>query len=252
MKDLYSFSTDKESHEKFYHEVEEAYKRIYVRLGLGDCTYETYASGGAFSKYSHEFQTITPVGEDVIYYNKDKSIVLNEEVVVDEVLNDLGIKKEDLESTAAAEVGNIFTLSYKFSDPIGLKYDDKDGEKKTVFMGSYGIGVSRVMGVIAEKFADEKGLVWPENIAPFKYYLIGLGDEAAKITAELHDAHRKEILLDDRDMRIGEKLTDSELLGIPYRVVISEKTLENNQVEITDRKTGETKLIGLEEFKNSL
>ena len=119
-------------------------------------------------------------------------------------------------------------------------------------MGSYGIGVSRVMGVIAEKFADEKGLVWPENIAPFKYYLIGLGDEAAKITAELHDAHRKEILLDDRDMRIGEKLTDSELLGIPYRVIISEKTLENNQVEITDRKTGETKLIGLEEFKNSL
>ena len=252
MKDLYSFSTDKESHEKFYHEVEEAYKRIYARLGLGDCTYETYASGGAFSKYSHEFQTITPVGEDVIYFNDDKSIVLNEEVVIDEVLNDLGVKKEDLKSTAAAEVGNIFTLSYKFSDPIGLKYDDKDGEKKTVFMGSYGIGVSRVMGVIAEKFADEKGLVWPENIAPFKYYLIGLGDEAAKITNELHDVHRKEILLDDRDMRIGEKLTDSELLGIPYRVIISEKTLENNQVEITDRKTGETKLIGLEEFKNSL
>ena len=252
MKDLYSFSTDKESHEKFYHEVEEAYKRIYARLGLGDCTYETYASGGAFSKYSHEFQTITPVGEDVIYFNDDKSIVLNEEVVIDEVLNDLGVKKEDLHSTAAAEVGNIFTLSYKFSDPIGLKYDDKDGEKKTVFMGSYGIGVSRVMGVIAEKFADEKGLVWPENIAPFKYYLIGLGDQAAKITTELHDAHRKEILLDDRDMRIGEKLTDSELLGIPYRIIISEKTLENNQIEITDRKTGETKLIGLEEFKNSL
>ena len=252
MKDLYSFSTDKESHEKFYHEVEEAYKRIYTRLGLGDCTYETYASGGAFSKYSHEFQTITPVGEDIIYFNDDKSIVLNEEVVIDEVLNDLGVKKEGLHSTAAAEVGNIFTLSYKFSDPIGLKYDDKDGEKKTVFMGSYGIGVSRVMGVIAEKFADEKGLVWPENIAPFKYYLIGLGDEAAKITNEFHDAHRKEILLDDRDMRIGEKLTDSELLGIPYRVIISEKTLKNNQVEITDRKTGETKLIGLEEFKNSL
>ena len=82
--------------------------------------------------------------------------------------------------------------------------------------------------------------------------MIGLGDEAAKLTNELHDTHRKEILLDDRDMRIGEKLTDSELLGIPYRVIISEKTLENNQVEITDRKTGETKLIGLEEFRNSL
>ena len=176
MKDLYSFSADEESHNKFYDEVDKAYMRIYTRLGLGDCTYKTYASGGAFSKYSHEYQTITPVGEDVIYMNKDKSIVLNEEVMNDEVLNDLKAKREDFTPVAAAEVGNIFTLRYKFSEPIGLKYDDQNGEKKTVFMGSYGIGVSRVMGVIAEKFADDKGLVWPENIAPFKYYVIGIGE----------------------------------------------------------------------------
>ena len=251
MKDMYSVHDSKESLDSYYNSVIEAYKRCYDRFGIGNETYVTFASGGAFTKFSHEFQTICDAGEDYIYLHRGKNIAVNEEVL-DEAIKELGVDRSELEKVKTAEVGNIFTLSYKFSDPIGLKYDDKDGEKKTVFMGSYGIGVSRVMGVIAEKFADEKGLVWPENIAPFKYYLIGLGDEAAKITVELHDAHRKEILLDDRDMRIGEKLTDSELLGIPYRVVISEKTLENNQVEITDRKTGETKLIGLEEFKNSL
>ena len=252
MKDLYSFSADEESHNKFYDEVDKAYMRIYTRLGLGDCTYKTYASGGAFSKYSHEYQTITPVGEDVIYMNKDKSIVLNEEVMNDEVLNDLKAKREDFTPVAAAEVGNIFTLRYKFSEPIGLKYDDQNGEKKTVFMGSYGIGVSRVMGVIAEKFADDKGLVWPENIAPFKYYVMGIGEKSEKIANDLHQAHSKKILLDDRDLRQGEKFVDAELMGIPYRVVISDKTLEDQAVEITERKTGKSKVVSIEEFKKML
>lgn len=252
MKDLYSFSADEESHNKFYDEVDKAYMRIYTRLGLGDCTYKTYASGGAFSKYSHEYQTITPVGEDVIYMNKDKSIVLNEEVMNDEVLNDLKAKREDFTPVAAAEVGNIFTLRYKFSEPIGLKYDDQNGEKKTVFMGSYGIGVSRVMGVIAEKFADDKGLVWPENIAPFKYYVMGIGEKSEKIANDLHQAHSKNILLDDRDLRQGEKFVDAELMGIPYRVVISDKTLEDQAVEITERKTGKSKVVSIEEFKKML
>ena len=252
MKDLYSFSADEESHNKFYDEVDKAYMRIYTRLGLGDCTYKTYASGGAFSKYSHEYQTVTPVGEDVIYMNKDKSIVLNEEVMNDEVLNDLKAKREDFTPVAAAEVGNIFTLRYKFSEPIGLKYDDQNGEKKTVFMGSYGIGVSRVMGVIAEKFADDKGLVWPENIAPFKYYVMGIGEKSEKIANDLHQAHSKKILLDDRDLRQGEKFVDAELMGIPYRVVISDKTLEDQAVEITERKTGKSKVVSIEEFKKML
>lgn len=251
MKDLYSFSADEETHNQFYDKVDQAYMNIYKRLGLGDCTYKTYASGGAFSKYSHEYQTITPVGEDTIYFNKDKSIVLNEEVVIDEVLNDLNIKREDLETASAAEVGNIFTLRYKFSEPLGLEYDSQNGERKVVFMGSYGIGVSRLVGVIAEKFADEKGLVWPENIAPFKYYLISIGDEAGKICGELHDKHQDQILYDDRDLRSGEKFNDAELIGIPYRVVISEKTLNDGNVEIVERSTGKTKEISLEEFKKS-
>ena len=252
MKDLYSFCADEKTHNEFYHKVEQAYKTIYDRLGLGDCTYQTFASGGVFSKYSHEFQTILPVGEDTIYYNSDKSVVLNEEVLNDEVLNDLGVKREELESTAAAEVGNIFTLKYKYSEPLDLEYNSENGERKTVFMGSYGIGVSRVMGVIVEKFADDKGLIWPENIAPYKYYLIGIGATGEKIAKELHDKNPENCILDDRDLRPGEKFHDAELMGIPYRVVISDKTLEKDSVEITNRSTGETTILTLTELRSNI
>ena len=252
MKDLYSFSVDETEHQKFYDQVDQAYMRIYTRLGLGDCTYKTYASGGAFAKYSHEYQTVLPVGEDTIYLNQDKTLAINEEVMNDEVLSDLGVKREDFAATTAAEVGNIFTLRYKFSEPINLKFDDQDGIKKTVFMGSYGIGVSRVMGVIAEKFADDKGLVWPENIAPFKYYLISIGDQGEDFANNLHKEYSSSILLDDRKLRPGEKFADAELMGIPYRVVVSNKTLENDSVEITNRRTSETKILSIEEFKQLL
>lgn len=249
MKDLYSFSPDEESHNEFYHQAEEAYKRIYARLGLGDCTYETFASGGIFAKFSHEFQTILDVGEDTIYYNDDKSVVLNEEVLLPEVLDELGVKREELKSARAAEVGNIFTLKYKYSEPLDLEFTDKDGERKTVFMGCYGIGVSRVMGVIAEKYADDKGLVWPENIAPYKTYLIAIGDKATELAKKYESENPETILFDDRDARPGEKFKDAELIGLPTRVVISDKTLETNSAEITDRKTGETTLVPIENLK---
>ena len=252
MKDLYSFSADEESHEKFYHKVEKAYMRIFDRLGIGSDTYQTFASGGVFSKYSHEFQTFTPVGEDTVYYNKDKSVVLNEEVVTSEVLTEFGLKKEDLEHTQAAEVGNIFTLKYKYSEPLDLVFNDKDGKRQTVFMGCYGIGVSRIMGVIAEKYADEKGLVWPESVAPYRYYLIPIGEEACEIAAKIHTEHPDDIILDDRDLRPGQKFADSELMGIPYRVVISDKTLEKNSVEITVRKNGEEKVLTIDAFQDML
>ncbi|MBQ6393827.1 prolyl-tRNA synthetase [Candidatus Saccharibacteria bacterium] len=248
MKDLYSFSADEKSHDDFYHKVEDAYKRIYERVGLGDCTYQTFASGGIFSKFSHEFQTIIPVGEDTIYYNKDKSIVLNEEVLLPEVLDEFHITRDELESTRAAEVGNIFTLRYKYSEPLDLKFSDKDNTEKTVFMGCYGIGVSRVMGVIAEKFADEKGLIWPENIAPYKYYLVGIGENGIKTAEKLYKGHEDEIIFDDRNARPGEKFADAELLGIPYRIVVSDKTLAENKAEFTNRATGETKLIDIDKI----
>ena len=248
MKDLYSFHTSEEDLDEFYGKVEEAYRRIFDRLGIGDCTYETFASGGIFSKYSHEFQTLLPVGEDTIYYNADRSVVLNKEVYNDEVLADLGASGEKFEEATAAEVGNIFKLKYKYSEPLGLKFIDEANEQKTVYMGCYGIGVSRIMGVIAEKFADEKGLVWPETIAPFKYYLVGIGENGMNEAEKFYNGHENTVLFDDRDKRPGEKFADAELLGIPYRIVISDKTLEAGEAELTKRATGETERVKLEEL----
>ena len=248
MKDLYSFHATEEDLDEFYEKVEEAYRRIFDRLGIGDSTFETFASGGIFSKYSHEFQTLLPVGEDTIYLNEDKSIVLNKEVYNDEVLADLGATGEKFTEAAGAEVGNIFKLKFKYSEPLGLKFIDEENNQKVVYMGCYGIGVSRVMGVIAEKFADEKGLVWPEAIAPYKYHLIGIGEAGMKEAEELYKGKEDLILFDDRDKRPGEKFADAELMGIPYRIVISDKTLAEGTAEITERKTGETKRIELVEL----
>ena len=248
MKDLYSFHANEADLDEFYTKVETAYAEVFKRLGLGDDTYETFASGGFFAKYSHEFQTFLPVGEDTVYYNPDKSVVLNEEVLEEETLEDLKVKRDELESTTAAEVGNIFKLKVKYSEPLELKFADADNTAKTVYMGCYGIGVSRVMGVIAEKFADEKGLVWPESVAPYKYYLVGLGANGMVEAEKFYAGREEEILFDDRDVRAGEKFADAELVGLPYRVVISDKTLAEDSAEVSDRRTGETKLVKLSEL----
>ena len=252
MKDLYSFHTSEADLDEFYHKVEQAYDRIYARLGLGDSTHECFASGGVFSKYSHEYQTFTPVGEDTVYHNQDCSVVLNEEVLLPDVLEDLGVKREDLTEVRAAEVGNIFKLKTKYSGPLELNFTDENNDKKTVYMGCYGIGVSRVMGVIVEKFADNKGIVWPENIAPYKYYIVGIGEDGEKAANELYAGHEDLAILDDRKLRPGEKFADAELMGIPYRIVISDKTLANGQAEITTRATGDTKLVSLTDLRKSL
>ncbi|MDR2063394.1 MAG: prolyl-tRNA synthetase [Candidatus Nomurabacteria bacterium] len=242
MKDMYSFSKDKAQHEEFYEKTIKAYHKVYERLGIGDITYKTFASGGVFSKYSHEFQTICPAGEDVVYMNKDHSLVFNEEVFTDDILAEFGAKKTDFAPEKAAEVGNIFSLGFKYAEPLGLEYSTKEDAKKTVYMGCYGIGVSRLMGVMVEIFADEKGLVWADNVAPFQVYLVGIGD-VDKEVVELYDELTKkgvEVLFDDRaDARTGEKMADADLLGVPYRVVVSEKSLAEGKVELKKR-TGST------------
>ncbi|MBQ8985131.1 prolyl-tRNA synthetase [Candidatus Saccharibacteria bacterium] len=248
MKDLYSFHTSEKDLDDFYEKVENAYNKIFERLGIGDCTYKTFASGGIFSKFSHEYQTILPVGEDTIYYNSDKSLVFNKEVFEDEILADFDASKEDFTEDKGAEVGNIFKLKFKYSEPLGLKYTDDKNSEQFVYMGCYGIGVSRLMGVIAEKFADEKGLVWPETVAPYKYYLVGIGEKGQAAAEELYKGHEDIILFDDRDVRPGEKFADAELMGIPTRIVISDKTLADNKAEITNRATFETKLVDLKEI----
>ncbi len=247
MKDLYSFSRDRHEHELFYEKMSQAYVNVYSRLGLGNITYKTFASGGSFSKYSHEFQTVSEVGEDTIYIHEGKNIAINEEVYNDEVLADLGVKKSELVEKKAVEVGNIFTLGTKFSDALDLKYTDEDGTSKPVFMGSYGIGPSRVMGLIAELFSDEKGLVWPENIAPFKVYLVRIGgDEATAHADELYDELTNkgvEVLYDDRDVRPGQKFADSELIGIPYCLTVSDRTLSDQVYELVERKSCQKSLL---------
>lgn len=252
MKDLYSFSRDQAEHDLFYEEISQAYARVYDRLGLGDLTYRTFASGGSFAKYSHEFQTISPVGEDTIYVHEGKNIAINEEVYNDEVLADLGVARGDLVKKTAVEVGNIFTLGTKFSDALDLSYTDESGVSKRVFMGSYGIGPSRVMGLIAEHFADDKGLVWPESVAPFQLYLVRIGGEAAVRHAdELYEtlaASGVEVIYDDRDERPGAKFADAELMGIPYRVTVSDRLLEAGQYEFTPRVGGETELLTRDEL----
>ena len=253
MKDLYSFDKTKEDHEKYYERAKQAYIKIWERLGIGDDTYVTFASGGSFSKFSHEFQTICETGEDTVYLDRKKKIAINKEVLNDEVLSELGVNKNDLEEVKAIEVGNIFPLGTKFSDALGLYYTDEKGEKKPVIMGSYGIGPGRVMATIVELKHDDKGIIWPENIAPYKVMLIGLNleDIALRKRAEsiygLLKANKIEVLYDDReDVTAGQKFADCDLLGIPYRVIVSQKT--GFKIELKKRTENSTQEISAEEL----
>lgn len=250
MKDMYTFSCDQQQHEQEYEKIVAAYHRVYDRLGLGQITYRTYADGGIFTpRFSDEFQTLSEVGEDTIYVDEKKRVAINEEILSDENLEKLGLKKEDLVQKKGVEVGNTFHLESKYTDALDLYYNDENGEKKSIIMGCYGIGVSRLMGVVAELFADEKGLIWPENIAPYKVHLLSLGEneEAEKTYKQLQEKG-VEVLFDDREASAGEKFADSDLIGIPYRVVVSKKSLAAGGVEIKKRGESESKIVSIAEL----
>ncbi len=244
MKDMYSFAADEQSHLAYYESTKPAYMNVFNRLGLGDDTFITFAAGGAFTKFSHEFQTICEAGEDITYINKAKGIAINEEVLNDETLKDLGVTRDELEKVNTAEVGNIFNFGQQKSTDLGLSVKDAEGKETAVWMGSYGIGITRVMGVLVEKFADEKGIVWPKSVAPFQVHLVMISGGNEDVAAEANrmydelQEHGIEVLFDDRDVRAGEKFADAELIGIPTRIVVSEKTMAQGGVEVMDRKTG--------------
>lgn len=244
MKDMYSFHASAEDLERYYSATIEAYKRVYQRLGIGDDTYVTFASGGAFTKFSHEFQTICDAGEDVIYLHRGKNIAVNEEVI-DDAIAELSIGRDELEQVKTAEVGNIFNFGTQKTDEMGLYYTDADGNKQSLHIGSYGIGVTRVMGVIAEKTSDDKGLVWPENIAPYHVYLATIGDVTSEAEALYRRLQEKgiEVLYDDRDVRPGQKFADGELMGIPHRIVLSPKLVEQGSYEYTSRLKPEAEIL---------
>ncbi|MDB5164376.1 MAG: prolyl-tRNA synthetase [Candidatus Saccharibacteria bacterium] len=258
MKDMYSLARNQEEHEKLYEQVAEAYHAVYKRLGLGDSTYRTYADGGIFTeRFSDEFQTLSDIGEDTIYLDEAKGVAINKEVYTDENLAKLGLNKQDLVEKKAIEVGNIFPLETKYTDALDVYYTDEDGQKQSIIMGCYGIGVSRLMGVIAEHFADDKGLVWPDNVAPAKVYLVRIGasDEVVKQADALYEhltSNGIDVLYDDRDMRPGEKFADADLLGIPYRIVVSDKTVAADTYELKARTADQAEQISFAEVSKTL
>jgi prolyl-tRNA synthetase len=257
MKDLYSFSRNQAQHDEFYAKVEQAYMKIYNRLGIGDITYKTMASGGPFSKFSHEFQTVADIGEDTIYLSEAKKLGINQEVLSDEVLNELSLKRGELTEKKAVEVGNIFTFGSRYSEPLGLFFTDEKGVQQPVFAGSYGIGISRLMGLLAELLADDKGLVWPAVVAPFAVYLVRLGDdqpvaEAADKLYQRLTAAGVGVLYDDRDERAGEKLNDADLMGAPVRIVVSAKTVADNTYELKRRNQNESQNVAEDQLDKVL
>jgi prolyl-tRNA synthetase len=255
MKDLYSFSRNKEEHDEFYEKMKEVYMKVFTRLGMGDKTYLTISNGGSFSKYSFEFQTLSEAGEDIIYIDKKNNIAINEDDYNDEVLKDFDIKtpKEELIKEKSIEVGDIYSLEYKYSKVFDLSYKNEQGKDELVYMGSYGMSPSRLMGTVVELNCDDKGIIWPEIIAPFKVHLISLNqnEEAEKIHKELQK-NNIEVLYDDRDASAGGKLADADLIGCPVRLVVSAKTLKEDSVEFKRRDGDKVELIKIKELISRL
>ena len=264
MKDMYSFHADQADLDAFYERSIQAYKNVYARCGLGDITLMTYASGGMFSKYSHEFQTLTPYGEDIVYRIPGTDIAINKEIMGDqEALKEIipNYKPGDeakLEEHKAIEVGNIFKLGSRFTDAFSAQYSGSDGALKRMVMGCYGIGPSRLVGTIAECLSDDKGLIWPESVAPFKVGLINLkqGNELTDKACE--DVYAKlnaagvETIYDDRDESAGSKFANMDLLGLPWQVVIGPRGLEKGLVEMKNRKTGEKQELPIDSALSQL
>jgi prolyl-tRNA synthetase len=245
MKDLYSFHLVEKDLDDYYERAKGAYFKIFERVGIKEKTHLTFASGGTFSKYSHEFQTITPAGEDLIYVCEGCGLAVNKEIK-SEVQECPGCASKDFREEKAIEVGNIFKLQDKYTKPFGFRVTDSDGSLKDVLMGCYGIGLSRLMATVVEILNDEKGMSWPKEIAPFRAHLIVLDELDGNIVYKHLNELGIETLYDDRVAGAGEKFADSDLIGIPYRVVVSKKT--GDKFELKERNSKEVKLVSWEEL----
>lgn len=258
MKDLYSFHTNQADLDRYYAEVQSAYDRVFERLELGVQTYLTFASGGSFSQYSHEYQVVLEGGEDSIYISEEAEkqgmrIAVNKEIYEEGKTVCPVTGGTAFREVRASEAGNIFKLGTKFSTPFALQFTDNEGKRQDVVMGCYGIGISRLMGIVAEALSDEKGLVWPLAIAPAHVHIIPIArsrDDAAFAAAialqHTYEASGKSVIVDDRlDASFGFKLADADLIGCPVRIVISPKTLEQKSAEVTMRATGVTTMVSL-------
>lgn len=252
MKDMYSFHVSDEDFQRYYDEVKVAYLKLFKRCGLDAKIVE--ADGGVFTtKRSHEFQVFCETGEDTIRYCEGCDFAQNIEICEITAGGKCPKCGGVIGESKGIEVGNIFPLETKYSKSMGAEFTDEAGEKKTMIMGCYGIGVSRILGTVVELHHDDKGIIWPEEIAPFRVHLIALGKdgqvmvEAEKVYKELL-ANGVEVLFDDRELSAGMKLNDADLIGLPYRVILSERTLANGEAEIKLRKDSESKLVKLDKI----
>ena len=258
MKDFYSFHRDEKDLAEYYEKMKAVYVRVFARVGIGALTHLTFASGGSFSKYSHEFQTVTPAGEDTIFVCNKCRMAVNKELKAEQP-DCPSCGASEFREERAIEVGNIFELKTKYSGAFYLSYKDEEGKSRPIQMGCYGIGLGRVMGAAVEAFADDKGIIWPKAIAPFAVHLLNLStdDDAVSRAAlalyeELH-AKGVGVLYDDRaGVSAGEKFKDSDLLGIPLRVVVSKKTLTEKKFEIKKRAESSARMITREELVTEL
>jgi len=262
MKDLYSFHTNEKCLDEFYEKTKDAYRNIFDKCGIGKETIVAFASGGAFSKYSHEFQTVTPAGEDIIYFCSKCNLGINSEII-DKQKVCPKCKKKNFKKLKAIEVGNIFKLKDKFSKPFNYLFKDKDNIQKPILMGCYGIGLNRLVGTIAEVNNDKNGLVWPAATAPFLFHIVPLASKdkkvqrslfqkAENIYAEINEKWPEEALLDDREVRSGEKLVESDLIGIPWRIVVSERNMAKGMIEVKERSKKNSTLVKEKEILSFL
>jgi prolyl-tRNA synthetase len=256
MKDMYFFATTDEENAEFYEKATQAYQKVFERLGLGGITFITSASGGMFTdKFSHEFQTVCDAGEDVIYVNQSKQVALNGEVFNKETLDKMGMKEEEFEKKKAAEIGNIFNFGTSKSEQLGLYFKDRDGKDTPVHLSSYGIGITRLMGVLVEVNGKGNSMIWSPCTAPFKYHIIEINSEnplVGETCRNVYEILGRQALYDDRDLRAGEKFNDADLIGIPLRIIVSEKNVLEGKIEFLDRRSGQTKMIAETELKDYL
>jgi prolyl-tRNA synthetase len=258
MKDAYSFAANPEHHMAAYERYADAYRRVADRAGIGAKTYRAKASGGVFSgELSEEFQTECEAGEDTVLVSADGRFAINEEVATEENLAKFGVARGDLAPRKCVEIGNIFHLGTKFSEPLGLAFASETGGRENPIMGCYGIGVSRLVGTVVEVLGTEDAMVWPEELAPFRVHLVALGvdENVASAAREVYDklnARGVSVLWDDRDLAAGAKLADADLIGCPIRVVVGRRSLEKGVAEVIDRPKNESREVPLAEVTTSI
>lgn len=254
MKDLYSYHTTLSDLDDYYERVVAAYMRVFQRCGIGDRVRRTFASGGVFSKFSDEFQLLADSGEDTVYLSDESSVAINKEVAEDaEALRSVfGENVPKLREHRAIEVGNTFKLGTRYTDAFQITFQNESGAREKVYMGTYGIGTTRLIGAIAEVLSDSRGLVWPREVAPYDAHVVIIGDadassEVTRRVTETLERGNLSALVDDRaTMRAGEKFADADLIGLPVRIVISDRTGEDSLVEVKRRTSEQAERISID------